>query len=117
PFGKDLAETVRTQNVGARPLSVRRITQALRDNSCQIVFVSVSEESRYAQIIEAMKTLPILTVGEESNFIRAGGMISFVIEDNRIRFEINLSPAEKAGIKISSKLLKLAKIVHERGGH
>ena len=114
PFGRDLDETVQGQSMGNRAFSVRRIGQAPRDHSCQILFVSLSESSRFEQIVNAVRNLPILTVGEDQEFIRASGMIGFVVEDNKIRFEINLDVAERAGIKLSSKLLKLAKTVHER---
>jgi hypothetical protein len=53
----------------------------------------------------------VLTVGEGTSFTRAGGMIAFVIENRRVRFEINRTAAENAGLKLSSKLLTVAKLV------
>lgn len=54
---------------------------------------------------------PVLTVGERDNFAQDGGMIGFCLEQNKIRFEINLDAAERAKLRISSRLLALAKTV------
>lgn len=57
----------------------------------------------------------MLTVGEDGVFTQCGGIINFVKEDNRVRFEVNVSAAERAGLKISSRLLALARIVRSPG--
>jgi hypothetical protein len=62
-----------------------------------------------------LEDLPILTVGETEHFIETGGIINFLMEDNKVRFEINDVAAKKSKLKISSQLLRLAKRVVEEG--
>lgn len=114
PFKADLDEMVKGQNIGDRSLSVRRISQPQPGDNCHILFVGLSERDRFERILSALKNHPCLTVGEEYEFAQAGGMINLLIEDKKIRFEVSLDVAEKAGLKISSRLLKLAKIVRDR---
>ena len=114
PFGRDLDDVVRGQVAGDRALAVKRLTQFQREESCHILFVSPSEKARTEWVLGLLKSAPMLTVGEGDEFAAAGGMIGLVIEDNKVRFDVNLDAAERAGLKISSKLLKLAKNVRER---
>ena len=86
--------------------------QAPAPKSCQVVFVGRPEK-------DVRKFLPAwgpeyLTVGEGESFVRDGGMIAFVLENRRVRFDINQTAAENAGLKLSSRLLSVAKAV-ERG--
>lgn len=64
-----------------------------------------------SQIIKALKGSPVLTVGETAGFLESGGIINFLMEDKKVRFEINVTAAKKSKLKISSKLLRLAKRV------
>ena len=64
-----------------------------------------------AQILKALKNSPVLTVGEIEGFLMSGGIINFVKEDEKVRFEINNTAAKKAKLTIRSKLLRLAKKV------
>ena len=66
-----------------------------------------------SQIIKALKGSPVLTVGETAGFLESGGIINFLMEDKKVRFEINVTAAKKSKLKISSKLLRLAKRVVE----
>lgn len=114
PFGPLIDETVKGQSFANRSFSVRRIKQIPRDDTCQIVFVGAAEQAR-TEVGAAIRALPILTVGEDDTTSESSGIINFIIEEQKVRFDINLDAAERAGIKISSKLLKLAKRVHEKG--
>ncbi len=114
PFGRDLDEIVKGQTIGARSVAVRRITQAPRADTCQVLFVGAAVRSDLQELFLAVATQPVLTVCEDES-LRSEGVIHFLLEENKVRFMINLDSAERAGIKISSKLLKLAKIVHNRG--
>jgi hypothetical protein len=76
-----------------------------------IVFISSSEKARLAEILAAFRDTKTLTVGDVDGFAAAGGMIGFVFEQNRVRFEINPGAAEQAGIRINAKLLNLARII------
>ena len=73
----------------------------------------LSTRTRLSLILDAVKKLPVLTIGESEEFLDLGGMINFVLEDTQLRFEINTESAEKVKLVISSKLLRLAK---KRGG-
>jgi hypothetical protein len=109
PFGGSLNQIVAGEVVSGRRVAVQRIKSAPPAKSCQLLFVSRSEK-------EIPKLLPelrqgVLTVGEGEDFVREGGMIGFVIENRRVRFAINRTMAENAGLILSSKLLSVAKSV------
>jgi hypothetical protein len=79
--------------------------------NCQIVFISPSEKQRFGQILESLKDSKTLTVSEIEGFAEQGGIINFVSERNKVRFEINPEAARSKGLTISSELLKLARVV------
>ena len=82
-------------------------------NNCQILFISSSEKKRLPEIFAALKDTSVLTVSEVDHFTENGGMVNFVLEKERIRFQINETTVEKAGLKMSFKLLSLAsKVTH-----
>ncbi len=111
PFGDSLEQVVRGKSVNGRALKLRRVRAASQARTCQIAFISASERKRLQQILDSMSGVRVLTVGDTEGFVEQGGMINFALEEDRVRFEINLGAAERAGFKISSKLLSLAKIV------
>ena len=111
PFGPFLEEAVRGEVIDGRSLTIKRFQAIGEVNDSQVLFVSKSEAGRLRQILAALQGRSILTVGETEAFARQGGMINFITVDNRVRYEINLEAAKRAHIDISSKLLKLAKIV------
>jgi hypothetical protein len=109
PFGDALDQILSGEVVSGRKVVAQRIKSAPQPKACQALFVSKPER-------DIGKMLPVLgpgvlTVGEGESFIRDGGMIAFVIENRRVRFEINQATAENAGLKLSSKLLSVAKQV------
>jgi len=114
PFGHDLDDVVRGQVAADRALAVKRLAQVQREDNCHVLFVSAAEKARTERVLGVLRNAPTLTVGEGDDFAAAGGMIGLFIDDNKIRFEVNLDAADRAGLKISSKLLKLAKNVRER---
>ena len=75
------------------------------------MFISASERVRESSVLERLKGSSILTVGETDGFIRCGGVIGFITDNNKIAFEVNVAAAKKNKLKISSKLLNLAKTV------
>lgn len=78
---------------------------------CHLLFICSSQQKNLSQILDAVKDSYVLTVGESPEFIGLGGIINFVLEDEKIRFEINVTAANKAQLKIRSQLLRLAKKV------
>jgi len=78
-----------------------------------VVFVPVTAEDQAPRIVKILKGSSTLTVGETEGFAVLGGIINFTTEGNKLHFEVNLLAAERAGLKISAKMLALAKIVHD----
>jgi hypothetical protein len=112
PFRGALERTLNGKTIGQRPLRVEHLNGAGRVEECQVLFVGGSGERKHVEeMLAGTGTLPILTVGEGDRFAENGGTIGFCTEDNKIRFEVNLDAAGKAGLKISAKLLALAKTV------
>jgi hypothetical protein len=116
PFGESLDSVVRGETVSGRPLVVRRTRQALEARGCQVVFLPQSERGHQDEILSSVEGASILTVGEDDGFLTGGGIIRFVLEENRVRFEINLAAAEANGLKLSSRLLRLARSVYPQQG-
>lgn len=113
PFGPVLQAAINGKLVQGRPLVQRRIMVVKELGSCHILFVSSSERKRLQPIIEEAKGHSILTVGEIEGFISQGGVISFKVEDERVRFEINLAAAKRQKLELSAKLLSVAEIVNQ----
>jgi hypothetical protein len=109
PFGADLEQAVRGKMLNQRPITIKECRTMEEARKCHVLFISTSEKSRFAEILKDMAGTNILTVGENENFIKSGGMISFFWEGNKIRFEISDEAAKKARLKIDSKLLGLGR--------
>ena len=111
PFGNYLEQTVNNEKVNNRPIIIQHYNNAGEIKMCNILFISLSEKDQLAETYKALQGRPILTVGDTRNFIREGGMVRFVTENDKIKFQINVNAAKAAGLTISSKLLRLAEIV------
>jgi hypothetical protein len=111
PFHGALDASLSGKAVGERALRVQHFKQLEEIRGCQILFIGESEQKRVATLATKFQGNPVLTVGESEHFIQEGGMIGFLLEENKIRFEINLEAAEHAKLKLSSRLLALAKRV------
>jgi len=121
PFGPSLNEVVRAQTVQGRVIRIRALSRVEEALECNLVFVSSSERGSLGRIFAALRGAPVLTVGDMDRFAEQGGMIGLVTtEENHIRFDINKATIERAGLKASSQLLHLARIIdepREDGGH
>jgi len=114
PFGGTLDRIVTDKKINGRGFTVKRLRwgKDLKDlKDCNILFVSSSEKEHLDSVVDAMKWLPILTIGDAPGFARRGGIINFTLEDNKVRFEVNVEAAKHADLTISSRLLTLARIV------
>lgn len=111
PFGRVLDETLRAKTLGGRRVVVRRIARIEEVGRSRVLFIGDTLSGRLPETLRRIHAQPILTVGEMEDFNQAGGMIRLRTEGNRIRFDINPKPAREAGLKFSSELLKLARIV------
>lgn len=106
-----LDKLVKGKEVEGRKFAVRRVSSAAACQTCQILFISNSEPQRFRGVLGALKDAAVLTVAQYPGFAAAGGIINLKLENGRLRFEINVTAAERARIRISSKLLNLAEIV------
>jgi hypothetical protein len=108
PFGGELDQTVAGETIHGRPIVVRRMVDLNHGIDCQILFLSNSERSRLSAILVQVQNLPILTVSDVPDFVERGGMIQFELQNDRVRFSINLRSAREAKLNISSDLLSVA---------
>ena len=106
-----LAANLSTRTVNGRPVFVRMVRRVQDAAGSQIVYIASSESSRMNEVLRAMEGSPSLTVADSTGFVALGGMVDFADANARIRFEINQARAEHAGLKISAKLLMLARVV------
>jgi hypothetical protein len=111
PFGDVLEELVRGEVVNGRRLTSRIILEP--DPACNVVFVPNGGPS--STYLRAARGTPTLTIGEAATFIQQGGIARFYVDGGNVRFEISPAAAEQSGLRISSRLLQLAKIAGTRG--
>jgi len=111
PFGGALEDVVRNKTWGNRALAVREVSNSQQAAACQIVFIGSLERKRARPFLNELKGRSILTVGENDDFIANGGIVNFKLKDARVRIEIDAACAERARLRISSKLLSLAEII------
>jgi len=107
-FGDTLGKIINDRKVNNRGFAFRHFDSANEATNCQILFISSSEKNDFAKIIGALHNASVLTVSEADGFLKAGGMINFLIEGKNIRFQISDEAAKKGRLKVSSKLLSLA---------
>jgi len=112
PIGQELQAIARDHNINGRNIVIKAVADAAEAGQVQLLFFGNDANSRVVEMLAALKGGAVLTVGESDKFIAAGGLINFVREADKVRFEINAAAAEHAGLKISAQLLKLAKPVH-----
>jgi YfiR/HmsC-like len=115
PFGNTLNQSIEGKTVSGHKLMIRRLKPAQDMKGCQVAFISSSEKNHLPSLLESLNGGGVLTVGETEGFAALGGVINFTMENDKVHFEINLDAAGRAGLKISSKLLLLARIVKEQG--
>jgi hypothetical protein len=113
PFGTGIDELFKGKTVDDRPVAIERFRNIAQVRQCHMVFVSRSESFHLADIIQALHGACVLLVGEADGFAEAGGTIQFALEDSHVHFLINPDAADRAGLKVSSKLLSLARVVHD----
>ena len=115
PFGALLDGIVRDERIRGRRIRVEIYPDIVDIRVCHILFVSSSHAGHLPGIIKAAKKFDVLTVGDVQGFCLFGGMVNLVREDNKVKVEINAEAAKNAGLGISSKLLKLSRIVKTKG--
>jgi hypothetical protein len=114
PFQDKLGRVVNDRTANGRRIVVQPMPPGAQTEGCHLVFVAAAEDDRVARLVHTFHSAqgaPVLTVGESDRFAGAGGMIRLVVDEGRVRFDINAAAAERAGLKLSSQLLKLARKV------
>jgi hypothetical protein len=111
PFGDELTQIISGKTVQGHELRVRRFQPDEDLHACHVLFISASERKRLPSILAALRGSTVLTVADTDHFLESGGMIQFVMEDKRVRFAIDVGATSRAGLKVSSKLLSLARAV------
>jgi hypothetical protein len=117
PFGDALPATFEGETSQNRRVTPVHVTSPADARACHAVFVPRTESHLAEELLQALRGHAVLTVGESSNFLRQGGVVNFVVERERVRFDINAAAADAANLRVSSKLLRLARQVvpAERG--
>jgi hypothetical protein len=115
PFGPVLDQAVTHVSAGERTVAVRRLPAASGNSGCQIMFVAGSTGQTVAEALQAVRGAPVLTVTDQARDAGDSGIVNFVVQDNRVRFEIDGGAASRNGLNISSELLKLGLAAKPRG--
>lgn len=112
-----LVATVRDRRIAGHAIDARAVAADAPMRTCDVLFVSMSETRRAAGALDVLKALPILTVSDDKQFAQSGGVVELFIENGRMRFSINTDAADRTGLRLSSRLLSLAKIVKDAHAH
>lgn len=113
PFGNELEKIVRGRTTSGREIRVRFLNTSADAHSLDVLFVPAGEEKRVVGQLDGLHASAVLTVGETSQFMALGGIITFSMEADKIRFEISRQSGQRAGLKISPHLLKLSTSVRK----
>lgn len=112
PFSNLLDDMMRDKLIHERPVVIRYCQRVEEAISSHMLFISASEEPWLAAILAGLSGASVLTVSDMEGFADRGGMIELRLVDQKVRFDINMDATERAGLKLSSRLLRLAKVIH-----
>jgi hypothetical protein len=110
PFGRAL-DALQGRPVKGKPIAVRRIRNLQEVQGCRVLFIGASEKDRLRDILATVRGFNVLTIGDTEHYARHGVMINFFVEENKVAFEINVDAVRQTDLTITSKLLRLARIV------
>jgi hypothetical protein len=111
PFGTIIDRILADKKIDARRFVIKRLKWGMDLKDCDILFIGSSEAPHLEEVLRSLRGQPVLTIGETPGFARRGCIINLIVEDNKVRFEVNLDSAKQADLNISSRLLALAKII------
>jgi hypothetical protein len=115
PFGDKLEAAFRNRKSGERAVAVQRFTTLEGVAAAHVLFVPEREAVRFGEVLRATKDAGVLLIGEANEFAERGGVINFYLDGDKLRFEVNTESAKRQRLKVSSDLLKLARIVTDKG--
>ena len=116
PFGPGLDSTLAGETIGGKSVVAKRISNPQESDDCRIIFLSPAEGGHLKKIVAELDKKAVLTVSDMPEFAQLGGMIQFVLEGKKVRFEVNLAATQRAGLTLSSELLKVATTVRKNPG-
>jgi hypothetical protein len=112
PFGGMLNDVMGGKTIRERPVVIKYYQRVEEAISSHILFISATEEPRLPAILAALGRTSVLTVSDMARFTERGGMIVLRLVDRKVHFDINMDATESVGLKLSSQLLRLAKVIH-----
>lgn len=113
PFQLQLDQIVKGKNIAGHPVLVIGIQNGEQARSCHELFIGSAQDQDAGQILESLKSAGVLTIGEGRGFVEEGGTISFIMQGNRVHFQVNQKAANQARLRVSSQLLSVAQAVIE----
>ena len=108
PFNGTLEKLIANDHMGGRPIRKRIIGRSSEASGCAIVYISDSEAENLRRILARLAGSDALLVSNLPDFVQQGGMIQFILDGDRVRFKVNLNPANQSHLVLSSELLKVA---------
>lgn len=115
PFGEAAENLLKDKQVGGRGWKVIPVSARVNLNECNVLFIGTGAKDELLHLLDDIKDSPVLTVGDTEGYAGKGVMVNFYNEQNKVRFEVNNDAAVRSGLRISSHLLKLARIVADNG--
>lgn len=109
PFGTILDEIVAGETVGGRPVEVRYFDRPDPAEPPHILFIPAAARERRREALDELKNRPVLLVGEDRDFLRDGGLVSLIREENRVAITLSRRALDRSGLTVSSRLLRLAR--------
>lgn len=111
PFGPALDFLFEDKTLRGKRFEVRRVNSASEAQACHVLFVNLADKVESRTVLQALSDSPVLTVGNNKDFLASGGMIQLFVEESKVRFDINLTASKQSGLAISAQLLRLARNV------
>ncbi len=111
-YADTLTKIVAGEQIGGRPLAVRAVERPEQEAGCAVLFIGSAMKDSFDALLSAATGKPMLTVSDLPGFLDRGGMIQFVVVNNRVRFAVDLHPVDRSGIALSAELLKVAVAVN-----
>jgi hypothetical protein len=112
PFGSVLDDVMRGKSIRERPVAIKYCQRVEEAVSSHVLFIGASENTRVSAILAVLERTPVLTVSDLERFTERGGMVALRLVDRKVHFDINMDATERVGLKLSSQLLRLAKVIH-----
>ena len=113
PFQGELEQSLRNRRSGSHPIEIRKLKPDDNPRACHIIFVRAAERKAAGRILSRLNGSNTLSVGEAKGFAERGGIINVTLEENKLGFEVNIDAATQTHLRISSKMLALARIVRD----